>query len=84
MSGCQCYQIGGPWISFDPDCPAHGYEAQRLEKEREAEEASREDLIKAQEARIAALEAQVRDLVAAQGGHPAPETPKSSSRPKIG
>lgn len=33
---CECYQIGGPWISFDPECPTHGYEAQAREKEQEA------------------------------------------------
>lgn len=26
---CECYQIGGPFIAEDPDCPAHGTEAQR-------------------------------------------------------
>lgn len=36
--GCQCYQIGGPFIAEDPDCPAHGrdgYEARfdRLESQ---------------------------------------------------
>lgn len=25
---CQCYQIGGPFIGEDPDCPLHGHEAQ--------------------------------------------------------
>ena len=35
---CDCHKIGGPWISFDPDCPAHGYEAQREQKEREESE----------------------------------------------
>ena len=30
---CQCYQIGGPFISFDPDCPAHGLEAQAREQQ---------------------------------------------------
>ena len=34
---CQCYQIGGPFIAEDPDCPAHGTEAQAREREREAE-----------------------------------------------
>lgn len=24
---CECYQIGGPWIAEDPDCPTHGDEA---------------------------------------------------------
>lgn len=22
--GCECYQIGGPFISEDPNCPLHG------------------------------------------------------------
>ena len=39
---CQCYQIGGPFISFDPNCPAHGLEAQA--KEREQEQAEIEQL----------------------------------------
>lgn len=34
---CECYQIGGPFIAEDPDCPVHGREAQRMEAEREAE-----------------------------------------------
>lgn len=25
---CQCFQIGGPFIAEDPDCPAHGVAAQ--------------------------------------------------------
>jgi len=30
---CLCHQIGGPFIAEDPDCPAHGREAQaRLER----------------------------------------------------
>ena len=41
----QCYQIGGPFISFDPDCPAHGYEAQAREAEREREEQEAQDTI---------------------------------------
>ena len=32
---CQCYQIGGPFIAEDPDCPTHGQEAQRVEKHRD-------------------------------------------------
>lgn len=30
---CDCYRIGGPWIAEDPNCPAHGTEAQRKRKE---------------------------------------------------
>jgi hypothetical protein len=52
---CECYQIGGPWITFDPDCPAHGYEAQREAKEREEREADTSD-------RLSRLEDQVSKL----------------------
>lgn len=34
MSSCQCYQIGGPWITSDPDCPVHGSEAQKEKDQR--------------------------------------------------
>lgn len=30
---CQCFQIGGPFVAEDPDCPAHGIEAQKEERE---------------------------------------------------
>lgn len=30
---CECYQIGGPFIAEDPDCPVHGKEAQRRREE---------------------------------------------------
>lgn len=57
---CECYKIGGPWITYDPDCPAHGDEAQRAEKQREREEEEREERHKAELAerdrRIALLE----------------------------
>ena len=33
MSSCanRCYEIGGPWITVDPDCPIHGVEAKDLQ-----------------------------------------------------
>lgn len=37
--GCECYTIGGPWISEDPDCPTHGDDARRRQAEEEAKEA---------------------------------------------
>jgi uncharacterized protein YlxW (UPF0749 family) len=40
MSGCECYQVGGRFIAEDPDCPAHGVEAQRMAAIREHEENS--------------------------------------------
>ena len=30
---CECYQIGGPFIAEDPDCPLHGTDAQRQREE---------------------------------------------------
>lgn len=40
---CDCYKIGGPWITYDPNCPAHGDEARRERKEQEEREAKLED-----------------------------------------
>ena len=75
---CQCYQIGGPFISFDPDCPAHGLEAQAREREQEREDAeraareqAREQLLLEQSLRITELEqtvAQLRDEIACLRG----------------
>jgi hypothetical protein len=33
---CECFQIGGRFIAEDPDCPAHGRDAQRRDSERDA------------------------------------------------
>lgn len=39
---CQCYQIGGPFIAEDPDCPIHGRDGREREDRFEAiEEDSR-------------------------------------------
>lgn len=37
---CECYRIGGPFVAEDPDCPEHGWEAQREAREQEEEQAS--------------------------------------------
>ena len=37
VMSCECYRIGGRFIAEDPDCPAHGREAQ--------EKAARRDTI---------------------------------------
>ncbi len=29
----ECYQIGGPWIAENPNCPVHGAEAQRRDRD---------------------------------------------------
>jgi hypothetical protein len=43
---CQCYEIGGPFIAEDPDCPAHGTEAQAARAEQETEmEALRAEIL---------------------------------------
>lgn len=54
---CECYQVGGPFIAEDPECPVHGWAAQRQEKidAEEQEQAA---------ARVAALEARVGELEA--------------------
>lgn len=31
--GYECYQIGGPWIAENPNCPVHGAEAQRRDRD---------------------------------------------------
>lgn len=32
---CECYQVGGRFIAEDPDCPAHGRDAQATERSRD-------------------------------------------------
>jgi hypothetical protein len=34
---CECYQVGGRFIAEDPDCPVHGYAAQREAEQRSAD-----------------------------------------------
>ncbi len=53
---CECYKIGGPWIDFDPECPAHGYEAQRKEREQEQEKNAFEERIRFLESRVDELQ----------------------------
>ena len=43
--GCDCYQIGGPFIAEDPNCPAHGQGGLQDELN-----AAHEDLANAREA----------------------------------
>lgn len=45
---CDCYKIGGPWIAEDPDCPAHGREAQRREREQQ----ERQEALEAEKQRL--------------------------------
>lgn len=55
---CECYQIGGPWIAEDPDCPVHGRAACQDQEEAEERERSIEQ-------RIESLERQVKQLTSA-------------------
>lgn len=63
MSGCdrRCYEIGGPWITFDPECPVHGNDAQREAAEREAREQREADAFAALVARVEALERKLEE-----------------------
>jgi hypothetical protein len=36
MYSCECYRIDGKFIAEDPDCPAHGTDAQRRQSEKES------------------------------------------------
>jgi hypothetical protein len=45
---CECNRPGGPWITVDPECPVHGVDGYEEKLERA-------------EARIAELEAAIRD-----------------------
>jgi hypothetical protein len=58
----QCYTVGGPWIAEDPNCPIHGYEAQREAEMREQERMEREEREAEQESRLEALEETIEEL----------------------
>lgn len=62
--GCDrgCYTVGGPWVDFDPNCPQHGYQAQRDEAERERMHAEQEERQEEQESRLEALEQTIAEL----------------------
>ena len=56
----RCYEVGGPWIDVDPNCPFHGYEAQRQRELAEAQKQEMEDRIIELEEQVAWLIAQVK------------------------
>lgn len=59
---CDCYKIGGPWITYDPSCPAHGTEAQeRAREQEETEQALRTEIQELREA-VLALRDEVNKL----------------------
>lgn len=65
--GNHCYEIGGPWIQEDPNCPVHGTEARAAERQREAELAEKDARIEELEKRVAALEEFVEDFKRQEG-----------------
>jgi hypothetical protein len=64
--GNHCYEIGGPWISEDPNCPVHGHEAQRAEKAREEADAAKDARITELEQRVEAVELALEALKGAK------------------
>lgn len=52
----QCYEIGGPWIAENPNCPVHSIEAQRQQEIEQSEQQKLED-------RVSELERQVQQLI---------------------
>lgn len=42
----RCYEIGGPWITYDPDCPIHGNEAQERDSRQNEADRMRDNEIK--------------------------------------
>lgn len=52
---CECYQVGGPWIDYDPDCPIHGNDARRFREEAENEHYALESRVETLERQVALL-----------------------------
>jgi hypothetical protein len=40
---CDCYTVGGPWVSYDPDCAEHGDDARQRNATAEAGRRAIED-----------------------------------------
>jgi hypothetical protein len=59
---CECYKIGGRFIAEDPECPVHGSEAQRSQREEESERQALEDRITALEEIVELQNLQIRRL----------------------
>jgi hypothetical protein len=60
--GRGCYEIGGPWIDCDPECPEHGYEARRR-ADRLAELEAENERLKARLADYEALVSNYEDVI---------------------
>ena len=59
---CECYMIGGPWIAEDPNCPFHGYAAQREREEMESANRSIEDRLQTLEEKMHEAMCRIREL----------------------
>jgi hypothetical protein len=59
---CECYKVGGPWITCDPDCPTHGLEAQRRDEEREEKDMELKETIELLTERVKSLENQMYNI----------------------
>ena len=59
---CECYQVGGRFLTEDPDCPEHGCEAMRQRKIDEAESRAKDDRITELELRVKELEKKLNML----------------------
>ena len=55
----RCFEIGGPWISEDPNCPIHGIAAQRRQKDADEEKTVFLERIESLEKRIRYLESRI-------------------------
>lgn len=60
--GRGCYEIGGPWITCDPECPDHGYAA-RERAERTSELEAEVERLKAKVAGYDALVMSYEDVI---------------------
>lgn len=61
----RCFEIGGPWITYDPNCPLHGDEAREREKlslEERIVSASKDDEIKYLKRRNKELQKEIDNL----------------------
>jgi hypothetical protein len=59
---CECYQIGGPWITYDPDCPAHGTEARARDEQQTDDRLESARLLAEYKAEVVMLRQELAEL----------------------
>lgn len=59
---CECYKVGGPWVDYDPNCPVHGDEAQRIQEQERQEKEETRHREESLEERVSSLEDTVKKL----------------------